>query len=443
MLLNEFFTNVPEIKFEGKESNSDFSFKYYNAEEIVGDKSMKEHLRFALSYWHTLTGGGGDPFGAPTMLRPWDKEENPMELSKKRARGAFEMMQKLGMKYFCFHDADIAPEGQTLKETQENLDEIVAYIKELMDQTGIQLLWGTTNAFSHPRFMHGAATSCNADVFAYAAAQVKKALDITMELGGENYVFWGGREGYETLLNTDMGIEQDNLARFLQMAVDYAKKIGFTGQFLLEPKPKEPTKHQYDFDTATVLGFLRKYHLQDYFKVNIEANHATLAGHTFQHELHLARINGALGSVDANQGDPMLGWDTDQFPTNIYDATLAMYEILKNEGGLGKGGLNFDAKVRRASFTPEDLFYSYIAGMDTFAKGLKIAHKMLEDKVFENFVADRYSSYTKGIGKDIVDGNVGLEELAAYALANDQIANESGRQEKLEGILNQYILENK
>lgn len=443
MLFNEFFPNVPQVKFEGRESNSDFAFKYYNAEEMIGNKSMKDHLRFALSYWHTLAGGGDDPFGAPTMVRPWDAEQNPMELAKKRARGAFEMMQKLGMEYFCFHDADIAPEGQTLKETQENLDEIVVYIKELMDQTGIKLLWGTTNAFSNPRFMHGAATSCNADVFAYAAAQVKKALDITNELGGENYVFWGGREGYETLLNTDMGIEQDNLARFLKMAVDYAKKIGFTGQFLLEPKPKEPTKHQYDFDTATVLGFLRKYNLQDYFKVNIEANHATLAGHTFQHELHLARINGVLGSVDANQGDPMLGWDTDQFPTNIYDATLAMYEILKNEGGLGKGGLNFDAKVRRASFTPEDLFYSYIAGMDTFAKGLKIAHKMLEDKVFEDFVANRYNSFTKGIGKDIVDGKVGLEELAAYALANDQITNESGRQEKLEGMLNQYIFENK
>ena len=443
MLFNEFFPNVPQVKFEGRESNSDFAFKYYNAEEMIGNKSMKDHLRFALSYWHTLAGGGDDPFGAPTMVRPWDAEQNPMELAKKRARGAFEMMQKLGMEYFCFHDADIAPEGQTLKETQENLDEIVVYIKELMDQTGIKLLWGTTNAFSNPRFMHGAATSCNADVFAYAAAQVKKALDITNELGGENYVFWGGREGYETLLNTDMGIEQDNLARFLKMAVDYAKKIGFTGQFLLEPKPKEPTKHQYDFDTATVLGFLRKYNLQDYFKVNIEANHATLAGHTFQHELHLARINGVLGSVDANQGDPMLGWDTDQFPTNIYDATLAMYEILKNEGGLGKGGLNFDAKVRRASFTPEDLFYSYIAGMDTFAKGLRIAHKMLEDKVFEDFVANRYNSFTKGIGKDIVDGKVGLEELAAYALANDQITNESGRQEKLEGMLNQYIFENK
>ena len=443
MLLNEFFPNVPQIKFAGKDSMDDFAFKYYNPEEIVGDKTMREHLRFALSYWHTLTGGGDDPFGAPTMVRPWDDEKDPIELAKMRARGAFELMQKLDVDYFCFHDVDVAPEGQTLAETQKNLDIMVEYIKELMDKTGIKLLWGTTNAFSHPRFMHGAATSCNADVFAYAAAQVKKAIDITYELGGENYVFWGGREGYETLLNTDMGIEQDNLARLLQMAVDYAKQIGFTGQFLIEPKPKEPTKHQYDFDTATVLGFLRKYNLQDHFKVNIEANHATLAGHTFQHELHLARINGALGSVDANQGDPMLGWDTDQFPTNIYDTTLAMYEILKNEGGLNKGGLNFDSKVRRPSFTPEDLFFSYIAGMDTFAKGLKIANKLLEDGVFEDFVADRYSSYTKGIGKEIVDGKVGFEELSKYALENDSITLESGRQEKLEAILNQYIYENK
>lgn len=443
MLLNEFFPNVPKITFEGKDSKNDFAFKYYNPEEVVGDKTMKEHLRFALSYWHTLTGTGSDPFGLPTMVRPWDNVTDPMELAKLRAKGAFELMQKLGVEYFCFHDIDIAPEGESLAEKQKNLDEIVAYIKDLMKETNIKLLWGTTNAFSHPRFMHGAATSCSADVFAYAAAQVKKALDITNELGGENYVFWGGREGYETLLNTDMGLEQDNLARFLQMAVDYAKKIGFTGQFLIEPKPKEPTKHQYDFDTETVLGFLRKYNLQDYFKVNIEANHATLAGHTFQHELHVARINGALGSIDANQGDPMLGWDTDQFPTNIYDATLAMYEVLKNEGGLGKGGLNFDAKVRRGSFTPEDLFYAYIAGMDTFAKGLKIAHQILEDKVFEDFIANRYNSYTKGIGKDIVDGKVGFEELEKYALENDQIVLESGRQEKLEAILNQYIFENK
>lgn len=442
MLLNEFFPNVPKIEFEGKSSSNDFAFKYYNPEEVIGGKKMKDHLRFALSYWHTLTGTGADPFGAPTMARPWDNEQDPIELAKLRAKGAFELMQKLGVEYFCFHDVDIAPEGDSLKEKQDNLDKIVAYVKELMSETNIKLLWGTTNAFTHPRFMHGAATSCSADVFAYAAAQVKKAIDITHELGGENYVFWGGREGYETLLNTDMGLEQDNLAKFLQMAVDYAKKIGFTGQFLIEPKPKEPTKHQYDFDAATVLGFLRKYNLQDDFKLNIEANHATLAGHTFQHELQVSRINGVLGSIDANQGDPMLGWDTDQFPTNIYDATLAMYEVLKNENGLGKGGLNFDAKVRRGSYTPEDLFYSYIVGMDTFAKGLKIAYKLLEDKVFEDFISNRYASYTKGIGKDIIDGNVGFEELEKYALENDQITLESGRQEKLEGILNQYILEN-
>ena len=294
--------------------------------------------------------------------------------------------------------------------------------------------------FSNPRFVHGAASTCNADVFAYAAAQVKKALEVAKFMGAENYVFWGGREGYETLLNTDMGLEQDNLARFFHMAIDYAKEIGFTGQFLIEPKPKEPTKHQYDFDVATALAFLRKYDLDKDFKMNIEANHATLAGHTFQHELYLARINGVLGSVDANQGDPLLGWDTDQFPTDLYSATLAMYEILKN-GGLHSGGLNFDSKTRRASFEPSDLFYSHIAGMDTFAKGLRIASKLLEDNILEELVSKRYKSFTEGIGKDIVDGKVGFKELEKYALKHDQIKNVSGRQEMLEGILNQYILE--
>ncbi|MBC7958431.1 MAG: xylose isomerase, partial [Vallitaleaceae bacterium] len=313
--------------------------------------------------------------------------------------------------------------------------------EEKMKETGIKCLWGTTNAFSHPRFMHGAATSPNADVFAFAAAQVKKALEVTMKLGGENYVFWGGREGYETLLNTDTALESDNFAKFLRMAKDYAVKIGFTGQFLIEPKPKEPTKHQYDFDTMTVLGFLRKYDLINDFKLNIEANHATLAGHTFQHELNFSRINGVLGSVDANQGDMLLGWDTDQFPTNIYDATLCMYEILKN-GGISPGGLNFDSKVRRGSFENSDVFIAYIVGMDTFAKGLLVANELLKDGVLENFVADRYSSYTKGIGKSIVEGTTDFEELAAYALKNDKIVNKSGRQELLEDIVNRYIYKN-
>lgn len=385
---------------------------------------------------------GNDPFGATTMNRHWDSSKDEMEVAKERVHAAFEFMEKANIPFFCFHDRDIAPEGKDLAETNARLDIIVEVIKEEMARTGIKCLWGTTNAFSNPRFVHGAGTSCNATVFAYAAAQIKKAMEITKELGGENYVFWGGREGYETLLNTDTALELDNLARLFHMAVDYAEEIGFTGQFLVEPKPKEPTKHQYDTDTATVLAFLRKYDLADKFKMNIEANHATLAMHTFQHELNQARINGVLGSVDANQGDSMLGWDTDQFPTNLYDTTLAMYEVLL-AGGFTKGGLNFDSKVRRASFEDVDLFYSYIAGMDTFARGLKVAAKLIDDKVFENFIANRYASYNDGVGKDIVEGKVGFKELEQYALSNGATPNVSGRQELLESILNQYIMETK
>lgn len=438
--MKEFFPEVSKIKYEGKDSQNPLAFKYYNADEVIGGKPMKEHFRFAMSYWHTLCGEGNDPFGVGTAERPWQDITNPIELAKAKAKAGFEFMQKLGIEYFCFHDRDIAPEGKTLKETNEILDEVVAYIKELMKETGIKLLWGTANAFGNPRYVHGASTSPNAEVFAYAAAQVKKAMEVTKELGGENYVFWGGREGYETLLNTDTELELDNFARFLQMAVDYAKEIGFTGQFLIEPKPKEPTKHQYDFDTATVLAFLRKYNLDKYFKMNIEANHATLAGHTFQHELNMSRINGALGSIDANQGDLLLGWDTDQFPTNIYDATLAMYEVLKN-GGIAPGGFNFDAKVRRGSFEPVDLFHAYIAGMDTFAKGLKAANNLLEAGELEKFVENRYESFKQGIGKDIVENKVGFKELEAYALEQATIKNKSGRQELLESTLNKYIYE--
>ena len=437
--MKEFFKEIGKINYEGKDSKNPLAFKYYNPEEVVGGKTMKEHLRFSVAYWHTFTADGSDPFGKGTMQRPWDGLTG-MELAKARMYANFEFAEKLGIEYFCFHDRDIAPEGANLAETNSNLDEIVSLAKELSEKTGVKLLWGTANMFSNPRFVHGAASTSNAEVFAYAAAQTKKAMEVTKLLGGENYVFWGGREGYETLLNTNMGLEQDNLARFFHLAVDYAKEIGFNGQFLIEPKPKEPTKHQYDFDVATVMGFLRKYDLDKYFKMNIEANHATLAAHTFEHELHLARINGVLGSVDANQGDPLLGWDTDQFPTDIRTATLAMYEILKN-GGLHSGGLNFDSKTRRASFEPSDLFYSHIAGMDTFAKGLKIAYKLLEDEVLEDFVAKRYESFTKGIGKDIVDGKVDFKALEAYALEHSDIKNASGRQEMLEAILNQYILE--
>jgi len=435
--MTEYFKGVETIRFEGADSENPMAFKYYDADRIVAGKKMKDHLRFAVSYWHTFTGDGSDPFGKPTMMRPYNELEG-MELSKARVDAAFEFMTKLGIEYFCFHDLDIAPEGDSLKEKLDNLDVIAGLIEEKMKATGIQCLWGTTNAFSNPRFVHGAATSPNADVFAFAAAQVKKAIEITHRLGGANYVFWGGREGYETLLNTDVALENDNFARFLRMAKDYANKIGFNGQFLIEPKPKEPTKHQYDFDAMTVLGFLRKYDLIDDFKLNIEANHATLAGHTFQHELMISRINGALGSVDANQGDMLLGWDTDQFPTNIYDATLCMLEVLKN-GGIAPGGLNFDSKVRRGSFEPDDLFISYIVGMDTFAKGLLVADRLLSDGVLDRFVAERYSSYQEGIGKKITENTTSLDELAEYALSHDKVTVKSGRQEMLEDIVNRYI----
>lgn len=437
-----YFEGISKVNYEGPDSKNPLAFKYYNPDEVVMGKTMKDQLRFSMAFWHTFTYMGSDPFGAGTMFRPWDNSQCDMEVAKERVRAAFEFMEKMQIPFFCFHDRDIAPEGKDLAETNARLDEIVVVIKEEMARTGIKCLWGTTNAFSNPRFVHGAGTSCNATVFAYAAAQIKKAMEITKDLGGENYVFWGGREGYETLLNTDTGLELDNFARLLQMACNYAEEIGFTGQFLIEPKPKEPTKHQYDTDTATVLAFLRKYGLEDKFKMNIEANHATLAMHTFQHELNQSRINGVLGSVDANQGDSMLGWDTDQFPTNVYDTTLAMYEILL-AGGFTKGGLNFDSKVRRASFEESDLFYSHIAGMDAFAKGLKVAAKLIEDKVFENFIANRYASYSDGIGKDIVEGKVGFKELEAYAMKNGITPNVSGRQELLESILNQYILETK
>ncbi|MFW5985013.1 MAG: xylose isomerase [Halanaerobiaceae bacterium] len=438
--MTEYFKDVSNIKYEGQSSQNPLAFKYYNPEEVVGNKTMAEHLRFSVAYWHTFTDDGSDPFGAGTMQRPWNKIKDPVKKAEVRAKAAFEFMDKLGVDYFCFHDRDIAPAGDSLAETNKNLDQIVALVSDLMDETGIDLLWGTANLFTHPRFVNGAATSPNADVFAYAAAQVKKALEVTNELGGENYVFWGGREGYSTLLNTDMEQEQDNLARFFSMAVDYAEKIGFEGQFLIEPKPKEPTKHQYDFDVATVLSFLEKYDLKDYFKLNIEANHATLAGHNFQHELQLARINDVLGSVDANQGDMLLGWDTDQFPTDIYTTTMAMYEILKNDG-LGSGGLNFDAKVRRASFEPKDLFYAHIAGMDAFARGLKTAYKILQEGVLEDFIAERYASYSRDIGQKIVSGEADFSTLEEYALDNDDIENKSGRQEMLEARINQFLLE--
>jgi xylose isomerase len=434
-----FFKDVSSIQYEGPQSNNPLAFKYYNPQEVVDGKTMEEHLRFSVAYWHTFTGDGTDPFGGSTMQRPWDHYTG-MDLARARVEAAFELFDKLNVPFFCFHDVDIAPEADTLRETQKNLDEIASLIKEHMKTSKTKLLWNTANMFTHPRFVHGAATSCNVDAYTYAAAKVKKGLEMAKELNAENYVFWGGREGYETLLNTDMQLELDNLARFYHMAINYAEDIGFTGQFLIEPKPKEPTKHQYDFDTATAMAFLQKYDLQDHFKINIEANHATLAGHSFNHELRVARINGVLGSVDANQGDLLLGWDTDEFPTDLYSSTLAMYEILLN-GGLHRGGLNFDAKVRRASFEPVDLFYSHIAGMDSFAIGLKTANQLLKDRVFENFIDQRYKGFTEGIGQDIVNGTTDFYKLETHALQNDQIKNESGRQEKLKATLNQYILQ--
>ncbi|WP_067620897.1 xylose isomerase [Alicyclobacillus acidiphilus] len=434
-----YFPEVSKIRYEGNKSTNALAFKYYNPEEIVLGKTMAEQLRFAVSYWHTFTLPGSDPFGLANMIRPWDGYTG-LDLAKKRVEAAFEFFDKLGVQYFCFHDRDIAPEADTLRETNRNLDVIVSMIKDYMKTSGVKVLWNTQNMFSNPRFAHGAATSPDADVFAFSAAQVKKSLEIALEVGSESYVFWGGREGYETLLNTDMKLELDNQARLLHMACDYADEIGFKGQFLIEPKPKEPTKHQYDFDAATTISFLQTYGLADRFKLNIEANHATLAGHTFQHELRVSRIHGMLGSVDANQGDPLLGWDTDEFPTNLYDTTLAMYEILLN-GGLHSGGLNFDAKVRRASMTPEDLFYSHIVGMDSFARGLKVAAKLLEDRVFEDAIAERYQSYTTGIGKDIVDGKATLASLEEYVIDKPVSMAKSGRQEVLLAKLNQYLLE--
>jgi xylose isomerase len=430
---------IQKINYEGSDSKNPLAFKYYNPDQLVGGKPMREHLKFAVAFWHTFHSPGTDPFGEGTMIRPWGHLTG-MDLAKAKVEFGFEFFEKLGVEYFAFHDRDIAPEGSTLRETNRNLDVIVSMIQEYMKTSNVKLLWNTANLFSNPRFVHGAATSCNADVFAYSAAQVKKGLEVAKELGAANYVFWGGREGYETLLNTNLELELDNLARFYHMAIDYAKEIGYNGQFLIEPKPKEPTKHQYDFDVATSLAFLQKYNLQDYFKFNIEANHATLAGHTFEHELRVARLNNMLGSIDANQGDMLLGWDTDEFPTDIYAATLAMYEVLLN-GGLGSGGLNFDAKVRRSSFEAEDLYYAHIAGMDTFSKGLLIAQKLVEDKVFENVIKQRYESYSEGIGLDIVKGEATFHSLETYILEKP-IKNQSGRQELLKAVLNQYVLEN-
>jgi len=438
---NKFFPNVDkQINYEGKDSKNPLAFKYYNKDQKVGIKTMAEHLRFSVAYWHTMMGTGIDIFGTtPAIIREWHKASNPLDRAKNTLEAAFEFFQKLGVDYYCFHDRDIAPEGENFQQSVKNLETIVELAKQMQKETGIKLLWGTANLFSNPIFTQGAGTSPNAHIMALAGAQLKNAIDATNELGGENYVFWGGREGYETLLNTDIKKEQEHMARFLHMAVDYKKKIGFKGQFLIEPKPCEPTKHQYDTDAAATLYFLNEYDLIDHFKLNLEANHATLAGHSFEHELAVASAAGKLGSVDANRGDLLLGWDTDQFPLDIYSATLAMMVIL-NQNGLGSGGLNFDAKVRRSSNDPTDLFYAHIGGMDAFAKGLLIAHKMIEDKALSNFIEERYSSFNSGIGEKIMSGKVGLEDLEKHIIKEGMPVLKSARQEMLENILNTYIL---
>jgi xylose isomerase len=433
------FPSVPPIPFEGPRSANPLAFRHYDPAEVVDGRTMKEHLRFSIAYWHAFRGTGSDPFGPGTIVRPWESGRDPISVAKARMDAAFEFFTKIEAPFWCFHDRDIAPEGRTLAESNRNLDALVAHAKRLQRATGVRLLWGTANLFSNPRYMAGAATNPDAHVFAYAAAQVKKALEVTQELGGENYVFWGGREGYETLLNTDLKREQDHLARFLHLAVDHAKAIGFKGQFLIEPKPKEPTKHQYDFDVASGIAFLRTYGLEKHFKFNIETNHATLAGHSFQHEIEVAAAAGMLGSIDANTGDPLLGWDTDQFNTDVRELTLAMVSILK-AGGLGSGGFNFDAKLRRPSIDPEDLFHAHIGGMDAYALAFKMARRILADGKFETFVRERYASYDTGFGRDIESGKASFKSLEKLVLTKlGEPTPRSGRQEYLENLLMQYL----
>ncbi len=437
--MTEIFENIPAVKFEGAESKNKFAFKFYDADRVILGKKMSEQLPFAMAWWHNLCATGADMFGRGTADKTFGKEAGTMAHAKAKVDAGFEFMKKLGIKYFCWHDVDLVPEADDIKETNARLDEISDYILEKMKGTDIKCLWGTANMFGNPRYMNGAGSTNSADVFAFAAAQVKKALDITVKLGGKGYVFWGGREGYETLLNTDVKFEQENIARLMKMAVTYGRSIGFKGDFYIEPKPKEPMKHQYDFDAATAIGFLKAHKLDKDFKMNIEANHATLAGHTFEHELRISAINGMLGSVDANQGDYLLGWDTDEFPCDVYTATYAMLEILK-AGGL-TGGLNFDAKNRRPSYTYEDMFHAFILGMDTWALGLINAAKLIEGGTLDKFKENKYSSFKNTeIGKKILSDKTTLEELAAYAdgLGAPELPS-SGNQEYLQHIVNNIL----
>ena len=435
---NNFFKGIGYIPFEGKNSDNPFAFKYYNPDQIVAGKSMREHFKFAVAYWHTFCGQGSDPFGAGTQNFPWDGAKDPIQAAKNKADAAFEFISKLGFDYYCFHDYDLIQEGPTLAASKQRLESITEYLKQKQEETGIKLLWGTANCFSHPRFMNGAATNPDFGVVAHAGAQVKMAIDSTIALGGENYVFWGGREGYTSLLNTDMGRELDHLAMFLTKARDYARAQGFKGTFFIEPKPMEPSKHQYDFDAATSIGFLHKYGLEQDFKLNIEVNHATLAQHSFEHELTVAANADMLGSIDANRGDYQNGWDTDQFPNNIQEVTQAMLVFLK-AGGLQGGGVNFDAKIRRNSTDIEDLFFAHIGGADTFARALLVAENVLHDDAFSQIVNNRYNSFDSGNGQAFELGKLGLSDLFDIASKQAALLPISGKQERIEYIINQYI----
>ncbi|WP_299434874.1 xylose isomerase [uncultured Maribacter sp.] len=434
----EYFKGIDAIKFEGKESDNPLAFKYYNPEQIVAGKTMREHFKFAIAYWHTFCGQGSDPFGPGTQSFEWDKAADPIQAAKDKADAAFEFISKMGFDYFCFHDFDLIQEAPTFAESEKRIVTITEYLKEKKSESGIKLLWGTANCFSNPRYMNGASTNPDFNVLARAGGQIKLALDATIALDGENYVFWGGREGYMSLLNTDMGRELDHMGQFLAMARDYARAQGFKGNFFIEPKPMEPMKHQYDFDSATAIGFLKEYGLEKDFKMNIEVNHATLAQHTFQHELEVAAKAGMLGSLDANRGDYQNGWDTDQFPNNIQETTEAMLVFLK-AGGLQGGGVNFDAKIRRNSTDLEDVFLAHIGGADTFARALLTADKIITSSAYDKLREERYSSFDSGKGKDFEAGKLSLQDLYKIAQENGELKLQSGKQELFENIINQYI----
>ncbi|MDQ3682340.1 MAG: xylose isomerase [Bacteroidota bacterium] len=433
-----FFKSIPQIKYEGIQTDNPFAFRWYDENKVVAGKTLKEHFKFACAYWHSFNNGGTDPFGGPTHIFPWDESDDPIDRAYAKADAAFEFITKLGLPYYCFHDVDAVDYTDDIQDNEKRLQTITAYLKQKQEETGVRLLWGTANLFSHKRYMNGASTNPDFHVLAYAGAQVKAALDATIELGGENYVFWGGREGYMSLLNTNMKKEKEHFARFLHTAKDYARKNGFKGTFFIEPKPGEPSKHQYDYDCETVIGFLRQYDLLGDFKINIEVNHATLAGHTFPHELQVSADAGVLGSIDANRGDYQNGWDTDQFPNNLNELTEAMLIFLE-AGGMQGGGVNFDAKIRRNSTDTTDLFYAHIGGMDAFARALITADNILQKSEYKKFRQERYASFNNEKGKDYVQGKLSLEDLREFAISNGEPELRSGRQEWLENIINQYI----